>query len=314
MNKYYELFRKNFPFIVRNPEEALDIINNEDNKYIDYYDNDGNIVGTSIIYHDTILMLCVNEEYRRRGIGTKLLQESEEYITSKGYEKINIGVTDDNIYLMPGIPMATKPYEQSLEEDKIYENVNNESYEFFSKRGYTHSWNDNCFDMRVDLDSVNFGEKSIGDTIDGITYRFATVDDIPNIIKCTDNAEKDFSEFYKDPKYYDKDPKQKVLVATNGKDVCGCLMICIETEGKGLGSVGCTAVHNDYRGKHIAVNMVTLGTKYLKSLGLKDGYLGYTYSGLDHMYGYAGYKICVYYDMAQKNLNLNKNKIKNMIF
>lgn len=37
---------------------------------------------------------------------------------------------------------------------------------------------------------------------------------------------------------------------------------------------------------------------------LKEAYLGYTYSGLDHMYGYAGYKICVYYNMAFKRLTL----------
>lgn len=46
--------------------------------------------------------------------------------------------------------------------------------------------------------------------------------------------------------------------------------------------------------------MVTIGTKYLKDSGMKEAYLGYTYSGLDHMYGYAGYKICIYYMMAKK--------------
>ena len=32
---------------------------------------------------------------------------------------------------------------------------------------------------------------------------------------------------------------------------------------------------------------------------------GYTYSGLDRLYGYAGYKICVYYMMATKDLSGN---------
>jgi len=48
--------------------------------------------------------------------------------------------------------------------------------------------------------------------------------------------------------------------------------------------------------------MVTIGTKYLKDAGMKEAYLGYTYSGLDHMYGYAGYKICIYYMMAKRML------------
>jgi len=58
-----------------------------------------------------------------------------------------------------------------------------------------------------------------------------------------------------------------------------------------------------FRDKHIGVNMVIMGTKYLKSRGLKNAFLGYTYSGLDKMYGYAGYRICIYYFMAQKKLN-----------
>jgi len=309
MNKYYEMFRKNFSFIVRDEIEALEIINNPENKIIETKDDNGNLIGVSIIHKNTILMLCVDKEYRHRGIGSKLLNDSENYILGKGYDKVNIGVGDN--YLMPGIPMATKPYDEELKEDRIYDNVNNDAYNFFLKRGYFHSWEDaNCFDMRADLDSVEFPSESVGDTIEEITYRFATVNDIPKIIECTDDAEKSFSKYYKNKKLYAEDSNQKVLIATNNDEVCGTLIISIETESKGLGSVGCTAVSHNYRGKHIGVNMVVLGTKYLKSLGLKKGYLGYTYSGLDKMYGYAGYKICIYYAMAQKQLTLEKNKTK----
>lgn len=307
MNKYYKIFRKNFPYIIRNEEEALQIINNLENKIFESKDENGNIIGVSIIHKNTILMLCVDEEYRYKGIGSDLLKKSEQYIYENGYENINIGVGDN--YLMPGIPMATKPYIEKLKDDNIYENVTNESYNFFIKRGYFHCWKDaNCFDMRVDLDKVDFPSESIGDNIDGITYRFATINDIPKIIKCTDDAEPDFTKYYKKEELYFNDSKQKVLIATHDDEVCGTLIVSIETEAKGLGSVGCTAVSHKYRGRHIGVNMVILGTKYLKSLGLKDGYLGYTYSGLDKMYGYAGYKICIYYAMAQKQLTLEKKK------
>ena len=76
----------------------------------------------------------------------------------------------------------------------------------------------------------------------------------------------------------------------------------MEAEEKGLGSIGCTVVKRSFQGRHIAVNLVILGTKYLKEAGMKEAYLGYTYTGLDRLYGYAGYKICVYYMMAKKNL------------
>ncbi len=307
MYKYYEMFRRNFPFIVRDEREALEIINNPENKIIEVNDENGNLIGVSIIHKNTILMLCVDKEHRHKGIGNKLLSDSEKYVLEKGYDKVSIGVGDN--YLMPGIPMATKPFEEQLKEDNIYDDVTNDSYNFFSKRGYSHSWEyANCFDMRADLDKVDFPPQSIGDTIDGITYRFATISDIYKIVECTDDAEQSFSKYYKNENLYSDKSKQKVLIATRNDEVCGTLIISVETEAKGLGSVGCTSVSHNYRGKHIGVNMVVLGTKYLKSLGLKNGYLGYTYSGLDKMYGYAGYKICIYYAMAQKQLTLSKNK------
>ncbi|MBQ8845738.1 MAG: GNAT family N-acetyltransferase, partial [Lachnospiraceae bacterium] len=86
----------------------------------------------------------------------------------------------------------------------------------------------------------------------------------------------------------------------DGEDVVGTLFVNLETEGVGIGSVGCTTVKPSHQGRHIGVNMVTVGTKYLKDAGMKEAYLGYTYTGLDHMYGYAGYKVCIYYMMAKK--------------
>ena len=65
---YYEIFRKNFPYIVRNEEEAIKIINNPENKFITIKDETKNLVGLSIIHKNTILMLCVNKEYRNKGI------------------------------------------------------------------------------------------------------------------------------------------------------------------------------------------------------------------------------------------------------
>ncbi|MBQ3027606.1 MAG: GNAT family N-acetyltransferase, partial [Lachnospiraceae bacterium] len=94
----------------------------------------------------------------------------------------------------------------------------------------------------------------------------------------------------------------KVLIATDGEEVVGTLIVSLETEGAGLGSVGCTTVKPSHQGRHIGVNMVTVGTKYLKDAGMREAYLGYTYTGLDHMYGYSGYKVCIYYMMAKKTL------------
>lgn len=306
----YEMFRENFPFIIRDNNTAMNILSDPNNKVIEKRNEDRDLIGVSVINKNTIYMLCVNKEYRHKGIGTWLLNESENYILSKGYDKVIIGAGDS--YLMPGIPMRSKPYIETLKEDKIYDDVTDEANEFFTKKGYTHSWKDcNCFDMKSDYSKIEFPDWKIGDTIDGITYRWATINDIPSIIKCTDDAHQKFSKYYKDKSIYSINGEKRVLIALDGNEVCGTLMVCKdEAEEKGIGSVGCTTVKNNHQGRHIGVNMVILGNKVLKDEGIKEGYLGYTYSGLDKMYGYAGYKICIYYNMAQKQLVLDKNKTK----
>lgn len=92
-----------------------------------------------------------------------------------------------------------------------------------------------------------------------------------------------------------------IAVAQEGQ-VAGTLIVGVEDKEKQIGSVGCTTVRRSFQGRHIAVNLVRIGTGHLRKMGMREAFLGYTYSGLDHLYGYAGYKIRVYYMMAKKAL------------
>ena len=93
------------------------------------------------------------------------------------------------------------------------------------------------------------------------------------------------------------------MIAVSGEEVVGTLIVGVESKEERLGSVGCTTVRHSCRGKHVAVNLVTIGTGCLKDAGLKEAYLSYTYTGLDHLYGYAGYKVCIYFMMAEKEIS-----------
>jgi hypothetical protein len=221
-------------------------------------------------------------------------------IKEAGYDEVIVGVGYD--YLMPGVP-TSKRYVDAVNE-RLYKGIDTSASDFFERRGYSHSWDCNCFDMRFPLEEFAKEEHSVGDTVDGICYRFATEADAEAIYACTDDAYEEFTQYYKNEALYRGEGNQnpKVLIATDGKDVVGTLIVSLETEGKGIGSVGCTTVRTSHQGRHIGVNMVIIGTKYLKDAGMREAYLGYTYSGLDHMYGYAGYKICIYYMMAKKQL------------
>lgn len=298
MNKYYDIFRRNFPYVSREDKTINEILENKNNIVIEKRNEQDELMGVSIINKNTILMLCVDEQYRNKGLGTILLNESEKIIKENGYDEIKVGVGFD--YLAPGIPTSKKYY--ASENEKLYSGLNTKSSDFFEKRGYIHSWDCNCFDMFLPLKEFYKTDYSIGSVIDGILYRWATIEDLDNIVKCVDDAEENFTKYYKNEKLYDETNNQRVLVALRDNEVVGTLIVSIETEAKDLGCVGCTTVKHSCRGKHIGVNIVIVGTNYLKDIGLTNANLSYTYTGMDHMYGYSGYKISCYYMMARKKI------------
>lgn len=299
VQELYDLFRRNLPFVVRSEETARNILGHKENKIFEKRNDKEQLIGASVLRGNTIYLLCVDREYRRQGIGSWLLEQSEKAIKEAGYDEVIIGVGED--YLTPGVP-TSKRYAPSVNE-RLWSGLDEVASTFFEHRGYVHSWGEsNCFDMMFSLSESTREEYSVGDTIDGITYRWATLEDLPEITACTNAACEDFTCWYQEPSMYTGNGCSRVLVATCGDTVAGTLIVDIGTEREGIGSVGCTAVRPEFRGKRIAVNMVTLGTKYLKEVGMKDAFLSYTYSGLDRLYGYAGFKICVYYMMAWKKL------------
>ena len=300
VNELIALFRRNFPFIVREDATVRDIFENKECCIFEKRNDRKDLIGAAVVHKNTILMLCVDKEYRNRGIGSELLSAAEEAVKMSGYKEVTVGAGYN--YLMPGVPTG-KRYADAVNE-RLYEGLEDTASTFFEKRGYTHFWDCNCFDMRFPLSEFTKDEYSVGDTVDGICYRFATEADVTEVCKCVEDAYEEFTPYYKDAELYQGGGKQnpKVLIATDGDEAVGTLIVSLETEGEGLGSVGCTTVKPSHQGRHIGVNMVIIGTKYLKDMGMKEAYLGYTYSGLDHMYGYAGYKICIYYMMARKKL------------
>lgn len=302
MKEYYKMFKELFPYINREEGKHFEIICNENNEFFEERVN-GKLVGFAIVNMNTILLLIVDKDYRNQGIGTRLLEKCEQSIISKGYDKVVLGVGFD--YLMPGVPTSEK-YTNSCHEN-LDTLVNNNASLFFEKRGYYHSWGEcNCFDMKMPLIKFVKNENSIGDTINGINYRWATIDDLNDIIECSDDAcqyqDEKFSKYYRNEKLYDESNNQRVLVAVKNNKIVGTLIISIETEGKDLGCVGCTCVSFKETHQRIGTNMVRLGTKYLKDIGLKNASLSYTYTGLDKLYGNSGYEISTYYFMGEKKL------------
>jgi len=290
----YALYKRNFPFIVKSDGGVKSILSNKNNVIIEKRNESGELIGAAVVNGSTIMMLCVDKEYRRQGIGSYLLEKAEEAVKKAGHRSVNVGVGFS--YLMPGVP-TSKHYYPSVNE-RLSEGVDASASDFFENRGYYHNNDADNFDMLFPLSEFCKEDNDIGDTVDGVRYRFAEKSDRLSVCACTDDASEEFTEYYDSDYLYEGDPDSRVLIAEIGNEVVGALMVdCSES---GIGTIGCMAVKTAYRGRRIATHLTILATKYLRDRGMKEAFLSYTYSGLDRLYGAAGYKINVYYMMAKK--------------
>ena len=208
-NEIYEMYKINFPYINREEKTARSIIDNDKNIVFEKRNSNNELIGCAIVNDNAILLLVVDEKYRNIGIGTELLNKCERTIVENGYDKVVLGVGFD--YLMPGVP-TSKKYTESVHEN-LKPEVNDNASTFFEKRGYNHSWEKcNCFDMQMSLDNIKGSNNTLGDTINGITFRWATKDDMDSIVECADDAcqyqDEKFSKYYTNPKLYEENNNQ----------------------------------------------------------------------------------------------------------
>ena len=83
----------------------------------------------------------------------------------------------------------------------------------------------------------------------------------------------------------------------NNKPIGALIVTCGEN---GVGLVGCVAVLPAFRGQGVAKRLVQHATGHLAHNGANFAFVGYTYSGMNRLYGKCGYKISSYYLMGKK--------------
>jgi len=284
INEIITLFRREVPGIYISDETISDILSDKTNHFIYRKDKD-KLIGVSVINENTIYLLLVDNLCQKQGIGLSLLEESEDYIKSKGFDKIKLGVGKD--YIVPGAPMI------------------NDAYKFFIKHGYHHSWGEQeCVDMSISLCDFIFTGYKIGDTIDGNLYRFANPGDMKGIVDCCREDASSFIEHYMNEKLYEPDSSDPVIVAEKDGEILGALMIGTESGDNKTGYLGCIITAPRHRNKGIATNIMKVGTSYLKSMGSETIWLSYTYTEIVNKYSKLGYKICMKYFMGEKKLHI----------
>lgn len=298
MNELIPLFRRCFPYIIRNDEAILSAAQHEKSHLLERRTPEGNLIGAAILNEGTVLMLCVEESWRRQGIGSSLLEEAERIARDEGCAKINVGV--GYTYLMPGVP--TRNHRLPTVHEQLDERLTAEGERFFVHHGYGYGGECDYFDMRFllsDMPEEALKEANTGD----IAFRWAEKKDMDAVWACTEDAMPDFTPYYRNECLYQGGAgRENALLAVCGNEVAGAIIAGVDSEPDGLGSIGCTCVRHAFRGRGIASSLACQATLHLKKKGLRESWLSYTYTGLDKMYGRAGYRISVYYMMAEKKL------------
>lgn len=257
------LYNKTFPNLQTDEEIFTERLMIENGSYIFEHREDSILVGFSVVNDDGILLLCVDDKYRNKGIGTDLLKKSEDHIL-KNYNEIHLGVSKNN-YLLCGIPM----------------NRFTDSHSFFVKNGYAEDWI--SFDMIIDLSKYNrIPELDYNDDEIIIRHRRDDLEDIENAVKCGDMID-GWGDDY-------RNASDLIVAEVDGK-IIGAVIVdsdyCMFPKSlKGAGSFGCIGVLDEYRNRGVGMKLCQEALLILKDKGCHTCHIGYTY--LDWWYGKLG--------------------------
>ncbi len=123
----FEIYKRNLPFITREKEVVLQILGNKHNIILEKRNKSNKLTGISVINGNTLLLLCVDAGYRNQGIGTGLLEKSEQIVKDNGYKKIVAGNGYD--YIMPGVPTSRRYFD--AENEELYQELDENASVFF---------------------------------------------------------------------------------------------------------------------------------------------------------------------------------------
>lgn len=289
------LFRRCFPYSYRDEGTLRSILSNPENRVFSHREGDA-LAAAAVLRGGTLVMLAVDAPFRGKGLGGALLKQAEDAARDAGARKLTVGVGES--YLTPGVPTGKSYF--GGDESHIPQGLTDEAARFFANRGYRHGEDCDIFDMTVDFACTPPPQRP---PENGVCVRWARPEEREALCAAVGEAEAEFEKYYRDPALYTGDAPERALIACSPEgEVLGGLLVSFGAEGEGMGSLGCTAVRPDARRQGVATRLCIAAVEAMRAAGMKRGFLGYTYSGLDRLYGRAGFSPCAYYMMAQKDL------------
>lgn len=236
----------------------------------------GQLAGYAMVHGGSVPVLCVEENHRRQGIGSRLLAATEGYVRGLGEEKLTLGCGPH--YLLQGVP-------------DVDDNVS-----FFEKRGYTANWT--SVNMELGLDGFDRDSLSIPPAPAGLEYRFAEESDRAALLDAVEAAEEGWVDVFVncvDPVFLaildGKIAGFEVLASNGGRFL---------RPGQQVGCVGCVGVVPEQRERGIGMAMVAEGIQWLKDQGCTMIELRYV--ELERWYRKLGFQTVAWQWMGEKSL------------
>ncbi|MDO5559735.1 MAG: GNAT family N-acetyltransferase [Oscillospiraceae bacterium] len=234
------------------------------------------IIGFSAVRDNSVILICVAPGHQYHGIGTKLLHDSETFISKSGYKSVILG-RDPSCFFMGAV-------------------IDNFSHRFFMKHGY-YALN-GCLCMWADLSTASFSKVSES-LLSGDIVRFELDNFDDTDLEYTVNAvEPKWLRLYRAPGH--------IITARTDDHIVGFSCISLYTptllsSSDGLsGSIDYVGVLPEYRNRGIGRRLIENSMRFQKESGCESAFIRYT--SLDEWYRKCGFEEFIWYWLGEKQI------------
>jgi GNAT superfamily N-acetyltransferase len=280
LNIVHELYNNSFDLLkISKVNFNKRLLENEYKKIYFLAEINNDIKGYLITVNNSIVLIIVNELYRNKGIGSKLLSNGEWEIKEK-YDQINLVAPD---FFLCGCPLDTK----------------SSYYKWFEKRGFIYEWTP--FDMIVDLENFEYKDEEYSCSIEDVIFKRLDKESAEMALCC--NGANSVGEGWGN--YYYGNDNEGIIAVKENEVIGGALIITsflFDMSLKETGSFGVIWVLPKYERNGIGTKLYQKALFELKNKGYKFCHIYYTYRPLDLWYGKLGAKKYIEYWIGSKKL------------
>ncbi len=257
----YEIFKSCFPDLKIDEQNFNALAFSDDTKLF----RESN--GFAVCDKKKVALLCVAPGEQKKGIGSALLSQCEQYIKGNGNSSVSIG---GNMII----------------------GAAESSYGFFSKRGYTLSGD--YTEMELPLADFEVPQYDIPQNTE---FRFYN-GDIEALRAAVAEVDEEWVQYFEDDGCF-------FCCFENGELASFCIIgdneRCLLSDGSSkTGSIGCVGTVPKFRRRGLGLQMVALGADWLKARGCDNVFIHYTH--LYNWYGKLGAKVFLRFATAEKEL------------